>query len=84
MTMELVKTSEIKKEEIFYPMYQMKKGEICFCKDEGQYVLKVGHSDQQDCFLILDNSKEINSYGEGCGLWVRKLYPNESVTIKFS
>ena len=83
MTMVKVQTEEGKNSIHYFPMREMKKGQVCFVRDKGHYVIRVDHFEQKQIFLILDNYHDIDSYSDGCDLMVRALYDGESITIKF-
>lgn len=70
-------------------MDEMRRGEVCFVMEENYYVVNVGISnDNGSRFLILDTDVDIKWYAHSSGsprrYKVRELYPNESITIKFS
>lgn len=83
MTMVKVQTEGCKNSIHYFPMWEMKEGQVCFVRDKEHYVVRVGHLEQKQFFLILDNDHDMNSYGDECGLMVRALYDGESITIKF-
>ncbi len=66
------------------PMHEMVDGEVCFCIDTNEYVIKISHIMQKPIFLILNEHKATNSYGAECYRRVRQLNEGESVTIRFS
>ncbi len=60
----------------------MEGGEVCKSLTEDDFLLCIDHIGKR-LFLILNDSNA-NSYDENCDLAVRKLYPNENITINFS
>ena len=79
MTMEIVKEIVEKEVSKTKKMNAMSSGEVCWCKKDQCYILK-----HNSFFLILDNHKSANGYSSGNDMLVRELYPDESITIKFS
>ena len=83
MSMKIVDGCKQIPEEKWFPMSEMKNGEVCYCDKTAQYVLKVYHYSHAPIFLILGDHEGSNQYGKECTHPVRRLRSGEYVTIEF-
>jgi hypothetical protein len=89
MTMEIVRKANNEIVVNNKMMIDMKRGEVCYCEENNQYVMKISSVEQGKfipVYLILQEDDDISFKSEGVAIYttVRELYPNESITIKFS
>lgn len=90
MMMEIVKEEGRKPEPVTKGMNTMARGEVCYFEDKKQYIFKIssifGNENMTPIFLILNNTTELlyHNSDQASECKVRELYPDESVTIKFS
>ena len=89
MTMKIVDREGNRPEPTVKAMTEMHRGEICYSLGSERYVMKICSVTGEEInpvFLVLNNDSNICFYHGNTtdNERVRELYPDESITIKFS